>query len=97
MLKPRMSSLWPLKSCLTRLMTPSVLILHAKKRSGRAGEPFPVATQIIHCQWQHSEPLGRCTQARDCYAEFTAVKVPEDPGTKRGVQPRHPLKASRYP
>ncbi len=56
MLKPRMSSLWPLKSCLTRLMTPSVLILHAKKRSGRAGEPFPVATQIIHCQWQHSEP-----------------------------------------
>ncbi len=35
-LKPRMSSLWPLKSCLTRLMTPSVLILHAEKRSGCA-------------------------------------------------------------
>ena len=31
-LKPRMSSLWPLKSCFTLLITPSVLILHANSR-----------------------------------------------------------------
>ena len=31
------------------------------------------------------------------YASNTAVKVPQDPGTKRGGLPRHPLKASRYP
>lgn len=65
-LKPRMSSRWPLKSCLTRWITPDVSILH---RAGGAPKSRLTATVVLPC------PLPNQPQAPWCHP----LHLPPDP------------------